>query len=203
MTDHAPVPAPRPDTVRDRAAAVFDLDARLPAQVFRELADEAVFYPFDTLLTPDAWPALTALAGLHGDRRIDLLVVAADGDVVPALSLPVDATPDDYWARVGFEEDGDAWESVTIAARTVALTGPSGRWGCWGERDPEVAVLRGFPGEAARRDWCARHGPALDVAGVLGSWLRPVFRDRRVPAAYAAELTAHYGASRRPSDAPG
>ncbi|MFB8242429.1 hypothetical protein ACFC58_38455 [Kitasatospora purpeofusca] len=159
-----------PEAVRADAAAVFDLDARLPGQVFRELADEAVFCGFDTLLTPDAWPAIAALAALHGDRQVDLLVVEAHGVSGEALSLPVRATPDDYWARVGFGPDpgpGDL-ESITIAAQVVALTGPSGRWGCWGERDPEVAVVRGFPDQAARAQWRARYGPCVDAAGALG-----------------------------------
>ncbi|MFD4394352.1 hypothetical protein [Kitasatospora sp. NPDC058478] len=186
-----------PDTVRARAAAVFDLDARLPARVFRELADEAVFCEFDLLLTPDAWPALAALARLHGDRQVDLLVVEADGITGPTLSLSVEATPDDYWAEVGFDSGREVLESITIAARTVALTGPSGRWGCWGERDPEVAVVRGFPDEAARHDWRARYGPYVDAAGALASWLPPTFGGQTVPDAYAAALTANYGALQR------
>ncbi|MFE6099550.1 hypothetical protein [Streptomyces laurentii] len=186
-----------PDTVRTRAAAVFDLAARLPARVFRELADEAVFCEFDLLLTPYAWPALSALARLHGDRQVDLLVVEADGIAGPALSLSVEATPDDYWTEVGFDSNREPLDSITIAARTIALTGPSGRWGCWGERDPEVAVVRGFPDAAARHDWYARCGPCVDAAGALTSWLPQVFGNRRVPDAYATELATHYGAPQR------
>ncbi|GHF70512.1 hypothetical protein GCM10010218_59700 [Streptomyces mashuensis] len=190
MTSH-------PDAVRAHAAAVFDLDARLPAGVFRKLADEAVFFEFDLLLTPDAWPALTALARLHGDRQIDLLVVEAEGIAGPALSLSVEATPGDYWAEVGFDPGGEALDSVTIAAKTVALTGPSGRWGCWGERGPELAVVRGFPDEVARQHWLVRYGPFVDAAHVLAFWLPQLFPNRRVPDAYAAELAAHYGVPQR------
>ncbi|MFI6152872.1 hypothetical protein ACIBCA_09285 [Kitasatospora sp. NPDC051170] len=175
-----------------RAETVFDLGARLPGEVFRELADEAVFRAFDLLLTPDAWPGLAALARLHGDRQVDLHVVEAYGAPGPTLSLPVDATPDDYWAAVGFDSGPAALDSITIGAEAVALTGPSARWGCWGERGPELAVLRGFPDGAARADWCTRYGPCLDAAGVLDSWLQQVYRGP-VPDAYAAGLTTNYG----------
>ncbi|SDT80997.1 hypothetical protein SAMN05216371_6508 [Streptomyces sp. TLI_053] len=156
-----------------------------------------MFCDFDLLLTPDAWPALTALAGLHGDRQVHLLVLEAGGLAFPALSLSVGATPDDYWAEVGFGPGREPLESITVAARTVALTGPSGRWGCWGERDPEVAVVRGFPDEGARHDWRTRYGPCADAAGVLAEWLPQVFRDRTVPDSYVAELTANYSAAQR------
>ncbi|MGW8562349.1 hypothetical protein ACWGLA_21415 [Streptomyces albidoflavus] len=99
-----------------------------------------------------------------------------------------------YWAQVGFDAGREPLDLVTIAARTVASTGPSARWGCWGERDPEVAVVRGFPDEAARRKWGRGYGPCADVAGVLASWLPPVFGGRGIPEAYAAGPAAHYGA---------
>ncbi|MFF1257579.1 hypothetical protein ACFVZT_12215 [Streptomyces sp. NPDC058321] len=110
------------------------------------------------------------------------------------MSLSVEATPDDYWAEIEFVSGREPLESITIAARTVALIGPSDRWGCWGERDPEVTAVRGFPDEAARHDWNVRYGPCVDAAGALASWLLQVFRGRPVPDAYAAELTANYGA---------
>ncbi|MFI2611298.1 hypothetical protein [Kitasatospora sp. NPDC018619] len=187
-----------PDAVRARAAAVFDLGARLPAQAFRTLSDDAVFCDFAVLLTTEAWPALAALARLHGDRQVDLLVVEAGAPTATAVSLPVGATPDDYWAAVGFDDDGgrDFLDSVHVMANTVAVTGPSGRWGCWGERDPEVAVFRGFPDAAARREWIARYGPCFDAAHAVAHWLPTIFRGGTVPAGYAAALTAHYGAAR-------
>ncbi|GAA2116850.1 hypothetical protein GCM10009759_62710 [Kitasatospora saccharophila] len=199
----APDPTSKWEAVRGRAAAVFDLGARLPAQVFRGLADEAVFCEFDVLLTPDAGPALAALARSHGDRQVDLLVVEGAGVAEPVLSLSVDATADDYWAEVGFDAVRDPLESVTVAARVVALTGPSGRWGCRGERDPEVAVLRGLPDGGARDDWSLRYGPCLGAADALAHWLPVTFRGRHVPDAHAAELSANYGARQGSRGRPG
>lgn len=107
--------------------------------------------------------------------------------LVPA----VEAGTDDYWAAIGFEPDGDAPGSISISANVVALIGASGKWGCWGERDPEVAVFRGFPDAAARSEWCARFSPFLDVSGALESYLPMAFGGRSVPDTYAAALTAN------------
>ncbi|WP_113698799.1 hypothetical protein [Nonomuraea lactucae] len=187
--------------VRSRGAAAFNLDARLPNQVFVEGAQDSLFCEFDAVLAPDFWPALCAMARWHGDTRVELLVLEPDCEgfylpeygMYPAISLSVDADMDDYWAGVGYEPNGDIMGSIAISANVIAVTGPSGRWGCWGERDPEVAVFRGFPNLAARTEWRAQFGPFLEAAGALDSYLPLTFAGRTVPDEYAETLTANYG----------
>lgn len=187
--------------VRSRNAVTFDLGARLPDQVFRDPAGDWLFCEFDVVLTPEMWPALCAMARWHGDEHIELLVLEPDCDGFylheglgyPARSLSVEASGDDYWAAVGFEPDGDALGSITISTNVVALTGASGKWGCWGERDPEVAVFQGFPDAATRSEWCERFGPFEEVSGALESYLSLAFGGRPVPDDYAAALSANYG----------
>ncbi|MFI6526636.1 hypothetical protein [Streptomyces uncialis] len=112
-----------------------------------------MFCEFDVVLAPEFWPALCEMARWHGDDHVELLVLEPDcadfyvpeGLGYPVVSLSVVAGEDDYWAAIGFEPDGDALGSIAISANVVALTGASAKWGCWGEREPEVAVFRGFP----------------------------------------------------------
>ncbi|WP_206506667.1 hypothetical protein [Streptomyces chrestomyceticus] len=187
--------------LRSHGAAAFNLDARLPHQVFVEDAQDSLFCDFDALLALDFWPALCAMARWHSDTRVELLVLEPDPEefhlpeygMYPALSLPVDADMDDYWAEIGYEPNGDIMGSIAISANVIAVTGPSGRWGCWGERDPEVAVFHGFPSPAARTEWRARFGPFLEAAGALESYLPLTFAGRTVPDEYAETLTANYG----------
>ncbi|MFE6555477.1 hypothetical protein ACFVHS_45035 [Streptomyces sp. NPDC057746] len=187
--------------VRSHGAATFNLDARLPNQVFLKDAQDSLFCEFDAVLAPDFWPALCAMARWHGDARVELLVLEPDCEgfylleygMYPAISLPLEAGVDDYWAAIGYEPNGDVMGSIAISANVIAVTGPSGRWGCWGERDPEVAVFRGFPNLAARTEWRAQFGPFLEVAGALDSYLPLTFAGRTVPDEYAEILTANYG----------
>jgi hypothetical protein len=91
----------------------FDLDARLPDQVFRARAGDWLFCEFGVVLAPDLWPALCMMARWHGDERIELLVLEPDCDDFylpkglgyPARSLSVEAGEDDYWAAIGFEPE--------------------------------------------------------------------------------------------------
>ncbi|MEV0212251.1 hypothetical protein [Micromonospora sp. NPDC050695] len=94
--------------IRSRCGATFDLSVRLPDQVFREIGDESLFCEFDRVLTPEFWPALSAMARWHGDEHVELLVLEPDCDgyylseyqSYPALSLSVEAGEDDYWALI-------------------------------------------------------------------------------------------------------
>ncbi|MEV6675192.1 hypothetical protein [Streptomyces sp. NPDC051162] len=169
--------------VRSRSAATFDLDARLPDQVFKEGVGDSLFCEFDAVLTSEFWSTLCAMARWpdgpmarwHGDGHVELLVLEPDCDafylpeyrMYPAVSLSVEADVDDYWAAIGHEPDGDIMGSIATSANVVAVTGPSRRWGCWGERDPEVAVFRGFPNVAARNKWRAQFGPFLVLQPVV------------------------------------
>ncbi|MFI6056060.1 hypothetical protein ACIBCO_39080 [Streptomyces violascens] len=183
--------------IRAHCADVFALDTRLPGMVFLKDRGDTLFGEFDALLTPELWPALCAMARWHGDQHVELIVLSASHGTTSApaaLSLSVEASSDDYWDAVGFAADGDALDSITVAANVVAVTGPSGKWGCWGERDPEVAVFQGFPDTAARDAWRAEFGPFLGVDEALASYLSLAFRSP-VPDWYNAAMTAHYRVS--------
>jgi hypothetical protein len=186
--------------IRSRSAAVFDLDARLPGPVFKGGAEDALFGQFDAVLAPDFWRALRAMATWHGDAFVELLVLEPECEefylpeyqIYPAFSLSVEAGVDDYWASIGREPGGDVMGSIAISANVIAVTGHSGKWGCWGERDAELAVFAGFPTTAARDEWRSDYGPFLGASEALESYLPLAFGSRTVPDAYAERLMANY-----------
>lgn len=187
--------------MRSRISATFDLDARFPKLVFKHNSEDSLFCEFDVVLTPELWPALSAMARWHGDTRVELMVLEPDCEayyysdygIYPAASLPVEADENDYWAATGHKPNGEVLGSLALSASVIALTGPSGKWGCWGERGPEVAVFQGFPDMAKRSDWCTHFGPFLEVSGALEAYLPPNFAHHTVPPEFAATLTANYG----------
>jgi hypothetical protein len=190
--------------IRSRSAAVFEFDARLPDQVFKNDSGDSLFCEFDAVLSPEFWPALCAMAQWYDDEFVELLVLEPECDsfylpeyrMYPAVSLSVEAGVDDFWASIGHEPDGDIMGSIAISANVIAVTGPSGRWGCWGERNPEVAVFKGFPTAAVRSEWRTHFGPFLDVSGALESYLSMAFAAQTVPDEYAARLVANYSTER-------
>ena len=192
--------------IRSRVSGTFVLDARLPEQVFRNRDAEILFCEFGPVLSPELWPAISDMARWHGDRHVELTVLEPGCEtfylpeyrLYPALSVPVDADEDEYWAAIGNEPNGDVMGSLAISANVIAMTGASGRWGCWGERDPEVAIFQGFPDAPTRDDWRTRFGPFLDVTGALESYLPLTFKNWTVPELYATTLRRNYSRRRRP-----
>lgn len=188
-------------SLRSHASAVFHLDSRFPDQVFKQDARDSLFCEFDAVVAPDFWPTFCAMARWHGDQRVELLVLEPDCDayylpkyqMYPAISLSIEAGVDDYWAAIGYEPGGDAYGSMAITANVIAVTGASGRWGCWGERESEVAAFRGFPDALSRSEWRARFGPFLEVSDALESYFPWTYTGRAAPDGYVATLTANYG----------
>ncbi|MFI5612621.1 hypothetical protein [Amycolatopsis sp. NPDC051903] len=184
-------------TVRARAAAVFHLDARLPAQLFTAGdAQGSLVGDVSAFWDPDFWPAFQALACYHGDRTVDFLLVDGpacvhlrDRGEYPALSMPVGASVDEYWDAVGFDSRGFS-DAYVFLAETVAVVGPSGRWGCWGERDHELAVYLGFPNAAARERWREEHKPFFAEDSVA-EYFSNVYRNRP-PQGIVEEPIANY-----------
>ncbi|SFT33749.1 hypothetical protein SAMN04487904_101237 [Actinopolyspora lacussalsi subsp. righensis] len=183
-----------------RVAVTFDLSARLPGQVFKKDGGDSLFCEFDSVLAPELWPALCELARWHGDSCVDLLVLEPSCEafyfpeyrMYPALSLSVDADEDDYWTAVGYEPNGEILGSIAKSAEIIAVSGRSGKWGCWGERSDEVAVFQGFPDSRARNEWWTRYGPFMEVADALQTYVYPAPARRTVSKEYATKLTANY-----------
>ncbi|MEV4750852.1 hypothetical protein AB0K21_31200 [Streptosporangium sp. NPDC049248] len=184
------------EEVRTCVAAVFNLEARLPDMVFRNPSKSTLFCEFEAVLGVDFWPALCALAQLHGDDWIHLLVLDPDGDsyyvpeynMYPAASIATTSSMDEYWELISEEPSGDVTGAIVFSAEVIALTGVSGKWGCWGERSIGVAAIQGVPADG----WREKYGPLLTVNDALRQYITPNFRKLGVPGEFASALTTNY-----------
>lgn len=187
------------EAIRTHASKVFDVGSRLPGMVFRDLAGYTLFCEFEAVLGAKFWPALTALAQLHGDDMVELLVVAPGGDsyykpeygMYPAASLATASSPQEYWKTISEEPRGDATGAIVFSAEVVAIDGPSGEWGCWGERNLGVALIRGVPPEELE-GWSDTYGPFLEVEEALRQYVAPNFMRLAMPDELSSALTANY-----------
>lgn len=187
--------------IQDQSKAVVNINARLPDQVFKGGVAAPLFVEFDLILTPGFWSSFRQIARWHGDSQVDILVVQPDCEdfyypryrSYPAISVPVDVEIDDYWTELGHEPYGEIMGSIPISANVVTVTGPSRKWACWGERDPELAIFVGFPDAASRKEWRSnKQGLFMESFDEVLECLSLAFRGEVVPDHYAAAFRDNY-----------
>lgn len=181
--------------IRSNISSVFYIDRRFPDLVFKNALPRTLFCEYEAALAPELWPMFQKLARLHGDSKINLLVVEPGYQpchldrygMYPAISLSVNSSPADYWDIIGSEDRG----SIDSLADVIAITGTSGAWGCWGERSDEVLAVQGVPESISDDEWCDEFGPFLRSSEALDSYISFAFRDG-IPEWYASTFTQNY-----------
>lgn len=178
-----------------------DIQARMPAQVFRAGFGNRQFLEFDYLCTPRFWSMLQLLMARSEDDRTDLLVLDPDPDAYfykeskrfGALSLPVSLSSQGYLDALNTGPKSSPVDAVGVNSFVLALAPPSLRWLVWGERDSDTMVLGyrcDFEGlSAADLAQSGMFALAAEDALYLSS---RAWRDRAAFAAFARELLKNY-----------
>jgi hypothetical protein len=188
------------EEVRTCVASAFNLEARLPDMVFRNPAKSTLFCEFEAVLGADFWPALCALAELHGDEQIQFLVLDPDGDsyyvpeysMYPAASIALTSSADEYWKAISEQPSGDVTGAIVFSAEVIAFTGVSGKWGGWGERSLGVAAIQGMPDVGLSGTWREKYGPFLAANDALHQYIAPNFGGLAIPGEFVSDLTTNY-----------
>lgn len=187
------------EAVREGVSRVFHLKRRFPEMVFRKPSSRILFCEYGAALSPELWPAFQCLARLHGDDRINLLVVEPDFQshylekhgVYPGISLSVESSEDEYWNIIGHEPESGLGGAIYISADVIAITGTSGAWGCWGERNDEILAVQGISENISDEAWCDKFGPFFGASEALEKYVSPAFH-WNVKEWYSSSLISNY-----------
>ncbi|GAA2554874.1 hypothetical protein GCM10010435_26720 [Winogradskya consettensis] len=195
--------------LRAYASATFDLSTRFPDIVFRRPGPVTLFCQFDSVLGEDFWPALSELARLHDDDDDDVIVIVIEPDGEdhhfprygwwPAFSMSTGAGIDDYSRVILEPPTGAGQASFLLSGDIVAVTGPSGKWGIWGERDAELAAVQASVASDVFQRWGEEFGPFLPAVEAVTEYLPPNFNVEVDPLAYVTTLVASYQPDNSPS----
>ncbi|WP_454860619.1 hypothetical protein [Promicromonospora soli] len=140
-----------------RMGQVVDPGSRLPAWPFCSKQGQVDLCEYNEFSDDDFTEALEALARVHGDERISLVVVDPDPEEYhirslghfPSFSVPTTDIRSSYWDAVSYEPHDDPGAAV-LYADAFAIFGESGTWSVWGQRDWEVVVVHA---EDSVRPW--------------------------------------------------
>lgn len=124
------------------ASHVFDLRAELPARVFGPHITKFVATDAAVAAGGVFSDVLNSLCGTFGDHWCAALLRRAhDDDLVAGFRFDVPVAPGLLWARLNYEPDGQVLRSYTSTAASWVFFGSSGQWGCWSDRDWELAIV--------------------------------------------------------------
>ena len=191
----------RPVTVwnqlRSEAERVVDVSARLPAVVHRLPLLDAPFFDGDAVFSEVGWALASSLARLHGDPKVNLIVVDPEPEYFldaigeyGAFSCDASDAVECYLAGLFGDGSNNAVGQIGYTAETVAIFGMSGRWGIWVERNVAglVASVK-LPGLAAYMD---DHGLFLAVDDALEDLLGLNLGDTAASSQFSDSLRRNY-----------
>lgn len=193
-------------SIRERGAAVFDLNGRLPSVVSSLSSPDAPFFDGDVMLGGSGWLLASSLALAHGDPAVNVLMLDPDPaeffestGQYGAFSCASNAARDCYVAGL-FEAPGGDGNQIAYVAETVAVFGASGRWGIWAERNIAGVVVSAQPSTLGL--WELDNGPFFAVEEALDEFLGLNLGDGPAGIEFAISLRRNYGAFPDPRAEP-
>jgi hypothetical protein len=174
----------------------FLINECLPERVFREDFGWFAFEEFDWAMSGEFWPVIQELAQASGDTSLLMAVLDPEPEdyfkkefgYYNWANIPISASRDDYWELLNAHPESSPADSFLANSEKVVWLSHSAKWAIWGERSYGVCVLAA----------CERMqiGSWHDVDWALKHYLPNSFKNRVVPAEFAASLRLNFGTSR-------
>lgn len=128
---------------------VFESDRPLPEQVFREHYGNFLFENFYWAMSSEFWPVLQKLANQSNDHVILMGVLEPEPldyyysnfGFFNWCNLEIDLSADDYADILETAPESSPADALLYYSDVVVWVPYSMKWGVWGERDHEVAIL--------------------------------------------------------------
>ena len=135
-------------SIRAKIAEFVRLEDRYPAWPFRAPSGHADFCEYSDAIEGDFDFVLQALTAHYGDTSVNLAVLEPSPQLYycthfgryPAFTLATHELPR-YWEAVSFEPTGDPTGAVIFTADVVAISGDTGRWAVWEERQWNLSIV--------------------------------------------------------------
>lgn len=136
------------DRMAQSVGVKLDAGARLPAWPFRADRGFVHIVEYDRVLGGDFAAVLAAMAEVHGDRSVSVVVFDPDPHyyseaygLFPGFQVETVSLGAGYLDGLRHEPVGDPTGALAFTANVIAIVGSSGAWSVWGQRDWEIALL--------------------------------------------------------------
>ena len=179
----------------------FTCAARLPDLVFAGAPAEVGFCEFDDVLDAAFWDLLDGLAVEHGDGEVLLMSIEPDAasyykkrfGYFGAARLPVAGAREAYERLISYPPEESPADALIYNGRVLAITGASGGFRIWAQRDVELVVVGVFRTDLRPVPALPAGIPWRSAAGAL-RLTAPTFLNQVVPEGFRSRFVAEYGA---------
>lgn len=137
------------NTIVERMSQIFQLNRRLPDQVFKEGYGNFNIIDFGPMMWSDFWHVLQACGRTAGDNEINMLLCQPDPvnyyfkhfKRYGALNFDISATATDYSEALRAEPPGSPADAFETNSFVWTWCGDSMKWGFYGIREvPEIGI---------------------------------------------------------------
>ena len=148
--------------------------SRLPDWPFKSPYGFAVIYEYDRILGRDFGSVISSLVSASGDAMVTVVGFEPSPsyyrdayNFYPGFQVPGRNVRDGYGEGLQYEPGGDPTGAMGDTLNVVAITGTSGAWSVWGQRDWEIGLLLTRDrGGAWLGDDVPRYGHDVNLASI-------------------------------------
>lgn len=181
--------------LQDSVAARVDLGARLPGWPFRGARGFAEIFEYDRILGGSFGNVLAELAGTYGDDVVTVVGIEPrpvyyrdEYGLFPAFHIAGARIRSEYGSALRFEPGGDPTGSLADSLNVIAITGSSGAWSVFGQRDWEIGLLLAPDSDGA---WLSADVPWYGVEVDLDSIRSPAGWGQKLSGPEREEFARH------------
>lgn len=185
--------------LKEMVSATFNIESKLPNQVFCEKFGNFKFEEFDFAMSGEFWDTLKKLAIQTNDD----FVLAAVLEPSPVgylykefnyynwIKLPVGLSTDEYFEILELGPEESPADAVVYNSYTVVWLSPSMKWAIWGERDYGICVI-GFNDTSHRNKLSPFLKSWRSIDKIVLSWIETNFVSHGLQQDFVKSLYLNY-----------
>jgi len=179
---------------------VFQIDQRMPNQVFKEPFGCFIFEEFDWAMSGEFWDlCLKSLGHIFHDSYILTTVLDPDPvnyfyhhfDYYNMVKLPIDISRSDYWNSLETGPKSSPADAMLFNSEIVVWMPMSKKWAIWGERSYGICILA-FADENIRAAATPLIKTWKSTNAALSDFVDINFRDKKAFQIFADNLIRNY-----------
>ena len=181
---------------KETLSNVFDINKRIPQQVFRNIFSNFLFEEFDWAMTPEFWNTIQQLSRASNDNHVIIATLDPDPQnyfykefaFYNWFKLPTTLSDINYYSILKEGPKESPVDALLYNTEVVIWCAPSMKWAIWGERSYGICIL-GFSKDS---NVIVPQGMWRSAHEALDDLIEANFKDQKIPKDFSDALILNY-----------